>query len=128
MPSITHLQVRATLTIALLALIAMVLVACGSQPAAAPSAPPSATAVVAQAPTVVPTDTSVPPTNTAEPSPTLAPSDTPTPSATATTAPTTTATPNVDATNCITCHIDQDALQKLAKEEAPKESLSTGEG
>ena len=128
MPGIAHLNARATLTIAMLALIAMVLVACGSQPAAAPSAPPSATIAVAQAATVMPTDTSIPPTNTAEPSPTLAPSDTPAPPATATTAPTATDTPNVDATNCITCHIDQDTLQKLAKEEAPKESLSTGEG
>ena len=122
------------LTAATLLLVALLLATCGGQPAApapveptaiaqAPAAPPADTAVPpTQAP---PADTAVPPTQAPEPSPTLAPTDTPAPAPTATEAA---AAASVDSTNCVTCHTSEETLQKLAKEEAPAEKLSEGEG
>lgn len=93
------------------------LVACGggAQPAAAP-APAQATAAP------------VPPTEPPAPTATLAPSATPEPTATATAEPSPTAVVVADASNCVACHTSEETLQKLAKEEAPAEKLSEGEG
>ena len=68
------------------------------------------------------------PTNTTAPTATLAPTDTPEPTATATEEPGPTAAVVADASNCVTCHTSEETLQQLAKEEAPAESLSEGEG
>ena len=126
---ITRSGARIALGVAVLFLVG-VLAACGGQPV---SQPAEQVATVAQAPTEAPptaappTETSVPPTNTPAPSPTVAPTDTPEPTATATEAPTA-APVSVDSTNCVTCHTSEETLQKLAKEEAPAETLSEGEG
>ena len=50
------------------------------------------------------------------------------PTATATLEPSPTALVVADASNCVTCHTSEEALKKLAKEEAPAEKLSEGEG
>jgi len=102
--------------------------ACGSQPAAQPTAAPQAP--TAAPPTEAPpTNTAIPPTQAPEPSPTLAPTDTPAPEPTATATETPAAAPvSLDSTNCVTCHTSEETLQKLAVEEEPAESLSEGEG
>jgi len=43
-------------------------------------------------------------------------------------APVAAAATAADGANCIKCHTDEATLQKLAKAEAPKETLSEGEG
>ena len=106
----------------------LILAACGGGAAPAPTAVAQAPATEAAAaptntsapPTTAPTDTAVPPTAT------LAPTETAEPTATATEAPTALAI--ADATNCVTCHTSEETLQQLAKEEAPAETLSEGEG
>jgi mono/diheme cytochrome c family protein len=118
-------RTRAVLGALLIGLL--VLSACGGaapapttvakSPATVPAAAPTNTVAP---PTTAPTDTAVPPTAT------LAPTETAEPAATATEAPT--AVVVADATNCVTCHTSEETLQQLAKEEAPAESLSEGEG
>ena len=130
MSNVTRWHVGIAVVAVALLLGGVLLAACGSQPAK-PAEQPTA---VAQAPTEAPpttappTDTAVPPTDTPAPSPTLAPTDTPAPTATATEAPTAAPLASVDSTNCVTCHTSEETLQKLAKEEAPTETLSEGEG
>jgi hypothetical protein len=127
----TRGYIRFAVVAVLLLLGGVLLTACGGQPAAKPTEQPAA---VAQAPTVAPPteappiETAAPPTDTPAPSPTLAPSDTPAPTATATELPTAQPVASVDSTNCVTCHTSEETLQKLAKEEAPAEKLSEGEG
>ncbi len=68
------------------------------------------------------------PTNTPEPTATDEPTETPEPTATA--EPTFTPTPEVVASNCLSCHADQQMLINTAapEEEAPGESESSGVG
>jgi mono/diheme cytochrome c family protein len=115
------------LLLALLAL-AFVVAGCGSTPQAPVQVAQAPIETPAQpAPTAPPpTNTAVPPTATLEPTATKAPTDTPAP--TPTEEPTATPAVVADASNCVTCHTDEAALQELAVEEAPQESLSEGEG
>jgi hypothetical protein len=131
MSLLTRAGVRASGLLTLVVLVGLVLAGCGGAatpaPAAAsteaPAAPteapappePPATATLAPTETVAPTAT-LAPTETSEPTPTEAPTEAPTAAAPA------------DASNCITCHTSEETLQQLAKEEAPAESLSEGEG
>lgn len=100
----------------------LMVAACGggaAQPTAAPLPTPAPATTAPEAPV---------PTNTTVPTATLAPTEPPAPTATATTEPTPTAEPVADASNCVTCHTSEETLQQLAKEEAPAEKLSEGEG
>ena len=129
----THMTRSRVGTLALLGLLIIALATlagCGGQPAAQPTA-------VAQVETAVPpteapptpTATAIPPTQAPEPSPTLAPTDTPAPEPTATATEAPAAEPvAIDSTNCVTCHTNEETLQKLAVEEEPAENLSEGEG
>lgn len=128
-------RARFALALGILVLLALLVAACGGQPAsaptqvaAAPTEAPKQAAPTQAPPTQAPTNTAVPPTATTAPAtkaPTTAP--TVTKAAPPTTAPT--AAPVVaDASNCVKCHTDEASLQKLAKEEAPAEALSEGEG
>jgi hypothetical protein len=122
-----HRRITGLTLLALLAL-AVVVAGCGG---AAP-----VPAQVAQSPTEAPTqpepteapltETAVPPTATLQPTATTAPTDTPAP--TPTEEPTAAPAVVADASNCVKCHTDEAALQELAVEEAPAESLSEGEG
>jgi hypothetical protein len=121
------------LTLLALLVLAFVVAGCGSAapaPAQVAVAPTEAAAAPTEAPAQVePTEappTAVPPTATLEPTATTAPTDTPAP--TPTEEPTAAPAVVADATNCIKCHTDEAALQELAVEEAPAESLSEGEG
>jgi hypothetical protein len=61
----------------------------------------------------------------------MAPAATTVPTATkavTTTAPVAAAATAADAASCVKCHTDEASLQKLAKAEPPKETLSEGEG
>lgn len=120
-------------TLALLGLLIIALAAlagCGGQPAAQPTA--VAQVETAVPPTEVPpapTATAIPPTQAPEPSPTLAPTEMPAPEPTATATEAPAAEPvAIDSTNCVTCHTNEETLQKLAVEEEPAEKLSEGEG
>ena len=120
-------------TLALLGLLIIALAAlagCGGQPAAQPT--PVAQVETAVPPTEVPpapTATAIPPTQAPEPSPTLAPTEVPAPEPTATATEAPAAEPvAIDSTNCVTCHTNEETLQKLAVEEEPAEKLSEGEG
>jgi hypothetical protein len=132
MSAMTREWVRVAVVAGILLLGGVLFAACGGQPAAEQPAEPAT--AVAEAPTAAPptaappTDTAIPPTDTPAPSPTLAPTDTPEPTATATEAPTAAPVVSVDSTNCVTCHTSEESLQVLAKEEAPAETLSEGEG
>jgi hypothetical protein len=120
-------------TLALLGLLIIALAAlagCGGQPAAQPTA--VAQVETAVPPTEVPpapTATAIPPTQAPEPSPTLAPTEVPAPEPTATATEAPAAEPvAIDSTNCVTCHTNEETLQKLAVEEELAEKLSEGEG
>lgn len=120
-------RMRAVAVLGVLMIGLLVLSACGgAAPAPTQVAQAPATEVAAAPtntaapPTTAPTNTAVPPTAT------LAPTETAEPTATATEAPTVVAIP--DATNCVTCHTDEVALQELAVEEEVAEALSEGEG
>ena len=110
------------------------LAGCGGQPAAQPTAVAQVETAIPPAvpPTEAPpapTATAIPPTQAPEPSPTLAPTDTPAPEPTATATEAPAAEPvAIDSTNCVTCHTNEEMLQKLAVEEEPAEKLSEGEG
>lgn len=116
----------AVVTMGVLLVALFALAGCGGgaapQPTAVAQAPAEPTAAPAE-PTAV-----VAPTDTVEPTATLAPTKAPEPTATATAEPSPTAVVVADASNCVTCHTSEETLQQLAKEEAPKESLSEGEG
>lgn len=118
---------RALTVFGLLVLGLFLLAGCGGGAAPTPT-------VAAVAPTAAPAEPTAAPepteaaTATAAPTATLAPTDTPEPTATATEAPSPTAVVVADASNCVTCHTSEETLRQLAKEEAPKESLSEGEG
>jgi glucose/arabinose dehydrogenase len=118
---------RAVAVLGVLLIGLLVLSACGgatpapTQVAQAPATEAAAAPTnTAAPPTTAPTNTAVPPTAT------MAPTETAEPTATATEAPTAVAIP--DATNCVTCHTDEVALQELAVEEEVAEELSEGEG
>lgn len=118
---------RAAVVLGVLLIGLLVLSACGGAapaPAQVAQAPATEAAAAptntAAPPTTAPTNTAVPPTAT------LAPTATAEPTATPTEAPTAVAIP--DATNCVTCHTDEVALQELAVEEEVAEKLSEGEG
>lgn len=104
-------------------------VGCGqSAPDNEAEAPAEVAEVTDAAPTAAPTDTVAPPTNTPEPTATDEPTETPEPTVTA--EPTFTPTPEVVASNCLSCHADQQMLINTAapEEEAPGEAESSGVG
>ena len=110
MPTATRNRFRVAPGFATLLLIAAVLVGC-ARPAPAPTqVAVVATEIATEAPTQAP------------------PTDTPAPTATATATEAPTAVVSIDATHCIDCHTNQEILQQLAREEAPAEKLSEGEG
>lgn len=127
----TRARVRVSGLLSLLVIVGLVLAACGG---AATPAPTAAPAEVAQAPTEPPAATEPPatataaPTETAEPTATLAPTETPEPTPTEAPTEAPTAAAPADASNCVTCHTSEETLRELAKEDAPAESLSEGEG
>lgn len=104
-----------------------VLLLAGCAGGAAPAPAPTADTAPTRAPTEPPAPTQAP-TEPPAPTATLAPTDTPEPEPTATEAPSPTAVVVADATNCVTCHTDQAALQALAVEQEVSEELSEGEG
>jgi hypothetical protein len=133
MSSATRSRVRALAVAAVMMLGLVLLAACSggsAQPApvadhATAPAPEAAAPTSTTPPTAAPTDTTEP---TAAPTATLAPTSTPDPTATAAVEPSPTAAVVADAANCVTCHTSEESLQLLAKEEAPAEKLSEGEG
>ncbi|MGQ9516093.1 MAG: hypothetical protein ACUVWB_00085 [Anaerolineae bacterium] len=103
--------------VALLIGVLVMVIAAGCGPAPTPVAPVPPTPVQYAVPTIVPTPTT-------PPKPTPVALEFPLP------APATTGDGFVkaDDSNCRTCHTDEAALQKLAKEPEKAPSLSEGEG
>lgn len=101
----------------LLALVTLILVACGGEPTAVPTELPKPTEVseAPPTPTQAPTEPPEPTSTPTQAPPTAMPTEEPTPEP-------------VDDTACIACHTNEETLQAVAVEEEAPEVESEGEG